>query len=68
MGNLKLASRRYAKRQLTWFRHEKGARVIYADTPDGKMKSADQLLSEALLHSEDLQQEFENMKGDKNEG
>lgn len=68
VGNLKLASRRYAKRQLTWFRHEKGARVIYADTPDGKMKSADQLLSEALLHSEDLQQEFENMKGDKNEG
>lgn len=66
--NLKLASRRYAKRQLTWFRHEKGARVIYADTPDGKMKSAEQLLSEALLHSEDLRQEFENMKGDKNEG
>lgn len=66
--NLKLASRRYAKRQLTWFRHEKGARVIYADTPDGKMKSAEELLSEALVHTGDLRCEFETMKGNRDEG
>ena len=61
--NLKLASRRYAKRQLTWFRHEKQARVIYADTPDGKIKGAEELLSEALLHLDDLRCEYEIMKG-----
>lgn len=63
---IKLASRRYAKRQLTWFRHERGARVIYADTPDGKLKSADEMLSEALEIEHELRSEYEKMKGDKN--
>ena len=66
--SLKLASRRYAKRQLTWFRHEKDARVIYADTADGKMKSGEQMLAEALILAEELREEFEKTKGDSYEG
>ena len=46
--NLKLATRRYAKRQLTWFRHEKDAAVIYADTEDGRLKSSDEMRAEAI--------------------
>ncbi len=61
--SLKLASRRYAKRQLTWFRHEKGARVIYADFPDGSMKSAGDMLSEAISIAEDFRKEYELTKG-----
>lgn len=45
---IKLSSRRYAKRQLTWFRHEKDASVLFVDTEDGKMKNSDDLLAEAL--------------------
>ncbi len=44
---IKLSSRRYAKRQLTWFRHEAEAYRIYADTEDGKMRSTSELLFEA---------------------
>ena len=63
---LKLNSRRYAKRQLTWFRHEKGARVIYADNPDGSMRSAEDMINEALLLGRELRLEFEKMKGNEN--
>jgi tRNA dimethylallyltransferase len=42
---IKQASRNYAKRQLTWFRHT-DAKVLFADN-DGRMKTADELLSEA---------------------
>lgn len=45
---IKLSSRRYAKRQLTWFRHERDAKVLFADDENGKIKNADALLSEAL--------------------
>ena len=45
---IKLSSRRYAKRQLTWFRHERDAATLYVDDESGKMKSAEDLLSEAL--------------------
>ena len=45
---LKQATRRYAKRQLTWFRHEKEATVIFADTEDGRLKSAKELIAEAI--------------------
>ena len=64
---LKLATRRYAKRQLTWFRHEEGARVIYADTPEGRLKSTDEMLGEAICLYEDLISEYGKMKGDKTE-
>ena len=63
---LKLVSRRYAKRQLTWFRHEVGARVIYADTPDGRMKTAAEMLSEAMEYERELRSDYEKMKGDGN--
>ena len=66
VDNIKLASRRYAKRQLTWFRHEKGARVIYADTPDGKMKSAEDMICEALEIERELRSEYKKLKGNEN--
>lgn len=56
---IKLSSRRYAKRQLTWFRHEEGARVIYLDRPSGEMKNVDELLSEALEIASELRLEYE---------
>jgi tRNA dimethylallyltransferase len=43
---LKLSSRRYAKRQLTWFRHVTDAVRIFADSDDGVMKSSDELSRE----------------------
>lgn len=64
VSNLKLASRRYAKRQLTWFRHEKDAEVIYADHPDGRLKSAEEMLSEAIILAEKLTLKFQSTKGD----
>ncbi len=63
VDSLKLATRRYAKRQLTWFRHEKGARVIYADRPDGSLKGKDDMLAEALALAEELRSDFEQMEG-----
>ena len=63
VDSLKLATRRYAKRQLTWFRHEPDARVIYADTPDGQLKKSDQLVSEALEIVEDLRLDYQKTKG-----
>ena len=45
IDELKLASRRYAKRQLTWFRHEK-AYHLYLDTEDGVMRESSDVCSE----------------------
>lgn len=44
---IKLSSRRYAKRQLTWFRHVEGAERLYIDDEQGRIKSVDTLTSEA---------------------
>ena len=44
---IKLSTRRYAKRQLTWFRHEEDAYRIYIDTECGKMRKFEDILSEA---------------------
>ena len=44
---IKLSTRRYAKRQLTWFRHEEDAYRIYIDTESGKMRKFEDILSEA---------------------
>ena len=63
---LKLNSRRYAKRQLTWFRHEREARIIYADKPDGSMKSADEMIEEALVIEREMRHKYEKMKGNGN--
>ena len=43
---LKLSTRRYAKRQLTWFRHNADAKRLYIDREDGSMKERDELLAE----------------------
>lgn len=45
--NLKTATRRYAKRQLTWFRHIKDAYRLFVDGEDGKMRNTADLISEA---------------------
>ena len=45
VDELKLASRRYAKRQLTWFRRENAYR-LYLDTEDGKMRDLGEILDE----------------------
>ena len=47
---IKLSSRRYAKRQLTWFRHEEGAYRLYLDTEDGVMRGFDSVFEE-LCHA-----------------
>lgn len=44
---IKLGTRRYAKRQLTWFRHEADAYRLYVDREDGSMRSLSELTDEA---------------------
>lgn len=55
VSKIKQATRNYAKRQLTWFRHDESAIRIFADREDGTLKPADTLVSECL-------QIFENKK------
>ena len=43
---LKLSSRRYAKRQLTWFRHNEGAVRLFVDRENGEMKDKEELIRE----------------------
>lgn len=45
---IKLSSRRYAKRQLTWFRHRGDAMRLFVDGEDGSMKDVSALTEEAL--------------------
>lgn len=45
---IKLSSRRYAKRQLTWFRHNEDAKRLYVDREDGTMKNIEELEKELL--------------------
>ncbi|MCQ2413240.1 MAG: tRNA (adenosine(37)-N6)-dimethylallyltransferase MiaA [Clostridia bacterium] len=45
---LKQSSRRYAKRQLTWFRKEPDAVRLTVDTPDGMMRPFSDLVSECI--------------------
>ena len=47
LAEIRLSSRRYAKRQLTWFRHEKDARTLYVDDEAGNIRNADDVISEA---------------------
>ena len=51
---LKLSSRRYAKRQLTWFRHNEDAVRLFVDREDGTMKSTAQLIEELCTLATDL--------------
>lgn len=51
---IKLSSRRYAKRQLTWFRHEQDAKKLFVDGEDGKIKDKEQIINEALELAKDF--------------
>ena len=51
---LKLSTRRYAKRQLTWFRHNEGAKRLYVDREDGVMKSKNELIGELYALADEL--------------
>ena len=53
---VKLSTRRYAKRQLTWFRHEDGAYRLYLDSEDGATRDACDVLSEARAAADGLLQ------------
>lgn len=44
---LKTATRRYAKRQMTWFSAKPYVRPLYCDGKDGEMRSADDVFAEA---------------------
>lgn len=44
---IKLSSRRYAKRQLTWFRHESAAVPLYIDDECGNIRDKEALTAEA---------------------
>jgi tRNA dimethylallyltransferase len=45
---LKLATRHYAKRQMTWFSAKEYVRWVYADTETGAMRRSEDVLAEAL--------------------
>ena len=58
VDNIKLATRRYAKRQLTWFRHTEGAYTLYMDTEDGKMRDSRDVVAEAVSAAERFREIF----------
>ena len=49
--NIKLATRHYAKRQITWFKRYKEAIVLHPDRSDGSMKSCEELFKEIMEHT-----------------
>ena len=51
---IKISSARYAKRQLTWFRHVEGAVHIFVDDGEGNMLRTDELCREVVLTAERL--------------
>jgi tRNA dimethylallyltransferase len=63
---IKLSSRRYAKRQLTWFRHNKDAYRLFVDDDDGTLRSFDDVLKEALNVSREMLAKI-STKGDSDE-
>lgn len=59
LDEVKLASRRYAKRQLTWFRHNEAER-IFADREDGVLCPSGELCATAVTAAERL---YEKIRG-----
>ena len=55
---IKLSSRRYAKRQLTWFRHVPDAVHLFVDNEDGEIKQYGELLAEAEVVFAELEREI----------
>lgn len=45
--NIRLSTRHYAKRQMTWFSHTENTYTLYVDTGDGESRGTDDLLREA---------------------
>ncbi len=45
--NLKMATRRYAKRQMTWFGVKPYVHTLYCDDEDGNMRSFDEIFAQA---------------------
>ena len=48
VSKIKLSSRRYAKRQLTWFRHVENRHTVFLDTESGNMKEISDVFAEIL--------------------
>ena len=59
---IKLASRRYAKRQLTWFRHKASAVTLFVDDGEGRMREADEILAQALEYYKNFKTEYETIE------
>lgn len=57
---IKLSTRRYAKRQLTWFRHETDAYRLYLDTECGVMRDFPDVLCEAKDAAKNFIKDFIN--------
>ncbi len=55
---IKLSSRRYAKRQLTWFRNTEGACTLYMDDLAGNMRPHHEVLAEAVSFAERFKIEY----------
>ena len=47
--SIKLSTRHYAKRQITWFRRYNNAVILHPDREDGTVKSSEELFEEAGL-------------------
>lgn len=50
ISDLKTATRRYAKRQLTWFRHLSDVHTLYLDTEEGSLRNLADIQKEALTY------------------
>ena len=59
---IKLASRRYAKRQLTWFRHKARAKTLFVDREEGSMRNIEDILAEAVGYYEQFKSEYETIE------
>ncbi len=59
---LKTATRRYAKRQLTWFRHERDALRLYLDTEEGMMRSYGEIIQEAYNMARELIKTYNSLE------
>ena len=59
---IKLASRRYAKRQLTWFRHKASAVTLFVDDEEGRMREADEILAQALEYYKNFKTEYDTIE------
>lgn len=56
--SIKLATRRYSKRQLTWFRHTEGAYTLYMDDEHGNMRESEDTALEACLAAESFKEKY----------